>query len=174
MRYRGRENIPEAPILICANHSSDVDPVLVAFALGRKRRIHFMAKIELFRVPLLKGILRGVGAFPVDRSGIGLDAVRATMRYLKDGENVMLFPEGTRVGEDDAKKAKQGAVRIALKTGVPILPINVPRKKRFFQRAVVTIGEPYAVTVPPGETADFDALTEELMRKINGAGGDHR
>ena len=164
MRYIGRENIPEGAAIVCANHTSSVDPLLVAFALKMNQYPHFMAKIELYKVPLLGRILKAIGVFFVDRGKSDVGAIRASMQYLKAGEKIMMFPEGTRVSEDDAIAAKTGAVRLAVRLGVPILPIYVPRKKRLFRGSNVIIGKPYCIE--PMEKPDYQALSDELLLRI--------
>ena len=168
MRYIGRENIPDGAAVICANHSGSSDPVLVAFALRRKAFPRFMAKEELLHVPVLGKVLKAAGVFFVARHNSDIEAVRTAMRHLKNGEKVMIFPEGTRVSESEAIAAKNGAIRLAMKMKVPIVPIWVPRNKRKFRRDLVIIGQPYMLE--DAKRADFDLLSEQLMEKINGLG----
>lgn len=165
----GREHLPEGPMMICGNHSSLVDPVLVAFAATKRYQIHFMAKVELFRIPVFGFLMHKIGIFPVDREKGGLAAIKTAMRYLKNGEVVGIFPEGTRVTNEEDSEAKTGAIRIAMKTGVPVVPVYLPREKRKFSRVPIVIGTPYYPQVdkkqPTGE--DYRMLAEELMAKIN-------
>ena len=145
MRSSGRENIPDGPALVCANHSNLVDPLLVAAAFGKKNFMHFMAKLELSTVPIIGVILKSCGVYFVDRGRHDIDAIRNTMRFLKRGEKVCMFPEGTRVSEDNSVEAKTGAVRIASKMKVPIVPVYIPRRKKIFAKTEVLIGEPFLV-----------------------------
>lgn len=163
--YTGRENIPEGPAMVCANHSSNADPILISYAVGLKNMMHFMAKIELFRIPLLGRILTAMGSFAVDRGNNDMVAVRTAMRYLKSGEKVMIFPEGTRVRESDAVAGKAGAVRLALRLRVPIVPVYITSNKRLFRKTYVNIGKPYYID-PSKTSEDSDELAAELMRKI--------
>lgn len=163
--YTGRENIPEGPAMVCANHSSNADPILISYAVGLKNMMHFMAKIELFRIPLLGRILTAMGSFAVDRGNNDMVAVRTAMRYLKSGEKVMIFPEGTRVRESDAVAGKAGAVRLAMRLRVPIVPVYITSNKKLFRKTYINIGKPYYID--PSKTAeDSDELASELMRKI--------
>jgi len=163
LRILGRENIPEGPAIICANHSNYIDPILIAYAFTKKHWIHFMAKIELFKIPVLGWILRKIGTFPVDRGSADIGSIRTAMRYLKEGAKVMIFPEGTRVSADDAVAAKSGAVRLASKLKVPIIPVHIPRGKKIFRRVLLIIGKPYQVTASAGE---YDSAAGELMHRI--------
>ena len=122
-RTRGRQNIPAEPVIFVANHSSMIDPFMLSLAVRRRNRAYFMAKKELFRFPL-RGVLRLLGAFPVDReTGGGVSAIKTALRYLKNGQNVLMFPEGTRVSEAEQVAAKTGAIRIAMQANVPIVPV---------------------------------------------------
>lgn len=159
----GTENIIDKPCLVCANHSNFVDPVLVALAFGGHRHIHFMAKIELFKNKWFGGFLTKLGAFGVDRDGADISAIRSVMKYIRAGEKVGIFPEGTRVRNDGEVEAKAGAVRMAAKLKVPIIPVYVNRRKVIFRKVKIVIGEPIYV---PANTEDFQQVTNELMETI--------
>lgn len=159
----GEENIIDKPCLVCANHSNYVDPVLVALAFGAHRHIHFMAKIELFGYKGFGTFLQKLGAFGVDRDSADISAIRSVMKYIRAGEKVGIFPEGTRVSEDGAVEAKSGAVRMAAKLKVPIVPVFVSRRKWIFRKVKIVIGEPIYI---PADTEDYQQTTNELMDKI--------
>jgi len=163
-RVSGRENRPEGAAIVCANHTSLIDPIYLAIAFGSKHQLRFMAKKELSKVPLVGWILGKAGIFYVDRNHNDIDAIRTAMKALKDGSKIMMFPEGTRVAEDEAVAAKTGSVRLAVKLGVPIVPVYVPGNKKLFRRLHVVIGEPYFIE---RETElNSDELAAELMSKI--------
>jgi len=164
----GRENIPEGAAIVCANHSSAIDPFLMTHSLGRGTHLRFMAKVEIFRVPIIGPLLRAAGIFPVDRKGGGAMAIKGAMKLLKSGEKVAMFPEGTRVSTDEESEAKVGAVRLAAKLDVPIVPVYIPREKRLFRRMRIVIGAPYMVEVDPktAKSADYEVLAGEMMEKI--------
>ena len=164
MRCTGAENIPEGGAIVCANHSHFTDPIFAAVAVGRKNWMHFMGKAELFKNPILKWVFERLGAFAVNRGENDLTAIKTTMKYLKNGEKVFIFPEGTRVDADDAVAAKTGAVRLAGKLNVPIVPVYIPRKKKLFRRNDIVIGKPYYVGKVTHDNAD--ALSAELMQQI--------
>ena len=104
-----------------------------------------------------------LGAFGVDRDGADISAVRAVMKYVRAGEKVGIFPEGTRVSTDGAVEAKPGAARMAAKLRVPIVPVYVSRRKWIFRKVKIVIGEPIYVS---SDTEDFQAVTNDLMDKI--------
>lgn len=163
----GKENIIDKPCIVCINHSNYIDPILVALAFGKEHPIHFMAKIELFKHKILATLLDRLGAFGVDRDGADISAVRAVMKYVRAGEKVGIFPEGTRVSTDGAVVAKPGAVRIAAKLRVPVVPVFVSRRKWIFRKVKIVIGEPIVI---PANTEDFQLATNELMEKISEMG----
>jgi len=162
----GRENIPVGPALICANHSSYSDPVILAFAFGMNNFMRFMAKIELMRIPVLGYLLKIAGIFGVDRGNADVNAVKTAMKTLKSGDKVVIFPEGTRIGENEDSSAKTGAIMLASKTGVPIVPVFIPREKRLFHKVDVVIGKPYMVEKVRGSSEVYSVYANELMKKI--------
>ena len=112
-------SIPEGPAVVCGNHSNLVDPLLAAAAFGKRTFMHFIAKVELSTVPVIGWVLRKCGVCFVNRGESDIGAMRSMMRYLKRGDKIFIFPEGTRAGEDNMVDAKTGAVRLASKLQVP-------------------------------------------------------
>jgi 1-acyl-sn-glycerol-3-phosphate acyltransferase len=168
MKFIGRENIPEGGALICANHSSAVDPFFLAFALGWNRQIRAMAKESLLNLFFVGKILKLVGTFGVKRGASDIHAVKYALEQLKQGEYVVLFPEGTRVKSREEGEPKTGAAMLACRTGVNVVPVYIPMHKRPFRINRVYIGKPY-VMKPQGKRAtsqDYEVFTAELMDKI--------
>lgn len=163
-RYLGTENICEGSAMVCCNHSSLLDPIYVGNAFGRNRQLFFMAKAELFKIPVVGKVFHSVGVFPVERGEADIQSVRTCMTHLKNGERVMIFPEGTRVNTDENISAKTGAVRISSSLGVPIIPIYLTKNKKMFRRAILVIGKPFYLEKP--KTKDYTPLSDELMRRI--------
>ena len=133
--------------LLCCNHISAVDPILVAAAAHRQQP-HFMAKKELFKIPLLAGLIRTLGAFPVDRAG-DVGAIKTSVSLLESGKCVGMFPQGTRckgkTPREAADRVKNGAGLLVCKTGVTVLPacLKTPKNKLCLLRRVnLIIGEP--------------------------------
>ncbi len=171
VKVTGRELIPDGAAVVCANHSSWCDPILVAFAFTKKHVLYSMAKQELFKSPIFARVLSKCCAFPVNRGQVDLSAIRNALHCLRSGNKLLIFPEGTRVGKDEVVEAKTGAVRIAEKAESPIVPVYVPRKKSIFRRNLIVIGEP--VFVPKsrdGEKHDYRALASKLMGRIETLG----
>ena len=164
----GRENIEDGAAMVCSNHSAMIDPFLIALAYGIETHVHVIAKAELFRIPVISAGLWKMGMIRVDRSINDIASIKASLGYLKKGEKVVIFPEGTRASENDAVSAKSGAIKMAERAGVPIVPVFIPRKKPFFKRSTLVFGEPYLIpNVTEKRTAyDYAKLSEELMLKI--------
>ena len=121
LRITGLEHVPrQGPVLVVANHLHNADPVLLSVAFPRP--LHFMAKKELFSVPVLRWIVRRVGAFPVDRGRADRSAIRRAEATLHHGIAVGMFPEGTRSVTNALAPAHPGAGLIALRSSVPVLP----------------------------------------------------
>ena len=154
--------LPDGAAIVCANHSNYIDPFLIALTVGREHQLHYMAKEELGKNPLLRGFLNRMGAFFVSRGKNDLGAIKTAIGLLRKGEKVGIFPEGTRVGEDDAVAAKNGAVRLAMRLHVPLVPVFITRNKKLFRKLDVVVGEPYMIEAD----ADMQTQTEELMRRI--------
>lgn len=163
-RIIGAENVPEGAAIVCATHSNYIDPLLLAIAFGGNDPIHFMGKKELFKIPVLRGLMRALGAFPVDRGTSDITSIKTAMRFLRDGEKVGIFPEGTRASEDEETDAKTGAIRLASKMKVPVIPVYLTRGKVIFRKVDLIIGMPYYIT---GEKrGEYETLSQELMSKI--------
>lgn len=162
-RCTGRENVPEGACILCATHSHAMDPLFVAVGLTRKVYLHFMCKIELMTVPIAGYWIKKIGSFGVDRGGNDIEGIRTAMRYLRKGEKLLIFPEGTRVSSDDAVDAKTGAVRLASRLQVPIVPVYIPREKKLFRKLHICVGKPYYVDAG---LKDFAQASEALMEHI--------
>ncbi|MDU3153990.1 MAG: lysophospholipid acyltransferase family protein, partial [Anaerococcus hydrogenalis] len=109
--------------IICANHKSFLDPIFVALAINRQ--VHFIAKKELFEIPILKSILKKLNAIPAQRDGKDLSVLRDSIKLIKKGKILGIFPEGTRVKEIKRENIKDGAGYIALKSKTDILTIEI-------------------------------------------------
>ena len=172
-RVRGRENIPQdRNCVVCANHSGLADPVWIEFALRPKRAPRIMAKAEVMKIPVFGWILKGLGAFAVRRGENDVNAVKTALKALRDGENLMLFPEGTRVRPGKIITPKSGAVMLALRTNTPILPIWLQPKRFPFSPLTCVIGAPYLPQTASEKATpnELHTLTEELMQRIYALG----
>jgi len=169
---RGREYVPPGAAMVCANHSSMIDPIIISLAFGINHFLHYVAKIELFRIPVLSAVITKLGAISVDRGISDIKTIKTTLAYFKRDGKVVIFPEGTRTLQGEKVTAKHGAVRIAERAGVPLIPVFVPRKKRLFRAVTIVIGEPYLIEKQAEKRSneDYEALSVELMNKIEALG----
>ena len=153
-------------MMICANHTRNSDPFFVAMALGCNVPLRIMAKEELRRIPILGAILQSIGLIFVKRGSADVMAIKTALKALKDGEKMLLFPEGTRY--EEGGEGKTGAAMLAIRAGVPIVPVFVPAKKLWFRRTPVVIGEAYMpfTEARKPNVEDYKAVTEDLMARI--------
>ena len=119
--------------------------------------------------PFIGWVLRHGGIFGVKRGKADVAAIKTSMKYLKNGELLLMFPQGTRHQDGDFQDAKTGAAMLALRTGVPIIPIYLPAEKRFFRWNPVVFGGAYYPKVPEGRKPtqeDYHAVAADLMERI--------
>ena len=169
IRVINAENEPdEGGCLICANHVSASDPVIICYAF-KKNQAHFMAKKELFKIPLLSGLIKLLGAFPIDRGGADVGAIKKAIAMLKEGNSVGIFPQGHRYPKVDPRTTpvKNGAGLICKKAECDVVPVYIFRKKntfRLFKKTYVIIGEKIDRSV----FADKDnaEITEIIFDKV--------
>lgn len=144
MRVEGRENIPDGAFVLCANHISAVDPLLVAVAFPTP--IRFVAKEEVLKVPILKLIGKIAHIIPIARGTADLKAMRTCLGAVKNGEKVGIFPQGTRTPEKPkAESALPGTGLIILHTKAPVVPVSIVTKNykvRLFRKCRIIIGKP--------------------------------
>lgn len=167
-RCIGRKNLPEGGALLCGNHTTMSDPIYVVCAVGHRPQCRVMAKAELMKIPVLGWLLKKAGIIGVSRGKADVGAIKEAMRALKNGEKLLMFPEGTRVEEGGEGAAHAGAAMLAARTGVPVMPIYIPRKKRWFRRTTIVFGEPYYPDFPGKRPTpeDYARISAELMERI--------
>lgn len=127
--WRGQQHIPRTGgVIIVANHISNVDPLVLAqYVAYSGRWPHYLAKASLFSIPVVGRVLRAMGQIPVHRdSGAARQAVRNADAAIEQGKAVVIYPEGTITYDPDLwpMEGRSGAVRIALKTGCPVIPVG--------------------------------------------------
>lgn len=177
----GAQHIPKAGgVVLACNHLSNLDPVLLAAVCPRQ--INYLAKIELFRIPLLGRLIRHYGAIPLRRTASDPEAVRLAEFVLEQDHLLALFPEGTRSRDGQLKPFRFGAARLTLKYNVPLIPAAIigtekamPSGKKVPQRVPVGIAfgapiatEPYQYSRTGGvpEAASLESVTLLLQTAV--------
>ena len=155
--------------VIAANHTSFFDPFLAGITFWY-RRMHFLVAEVVMGGKLRSVLLKGVGAIPIDRNGADLEAINRSIQVLKDGYLLTVFPQGGISREDDIDTIKSGAVLMALRAGVPIVPIHMMPRTRWYQRRTVIIGNPIDprqfCTKKMPSTADIKNITDALIAEM--------
>jgi len=135
MEIRGIENLPESGgFIIASNHVSYLDPAVLVASLNRK--IYFITKKEVFKNTFVRFILKNLNAFSVDRENVDIIAFKKAMNILREEKVLGIFPEGTRSSNGELQELKLGAIKIAMKTGVPILPVGIIGTHKIYPRGI--------------------------------------
>jgi 1-acyl-sn-glycerol-3-phosphate acyltransferase len=173
LRARGLENLPAGGFVLAANHTSNFDPWPLAIPLFPRRQLRFMGKSELFN-PILKPILLGGGAFPVRRGQADVEAIERAVELVREGEIVVMFPEGTRRKKGLRKRrearAHTGAARIAIDAGSPLVPAAIKGTDRLSRLGPIRVA--YGKPIPLDDLRDAEITpasreaTERLMAAI--------
>lgn len=163
LKVTGAEHVPlDGAVIFAANHASLADPPLVACSIPRM--IHFMAKQELFDIPLFGWVIRQVNAFPIRRVERDVGAFKTAQRILSSGGALIVFPEGHRQKDGVLGRAKPGVGMLAVKANCRVVPVYVHNTHRFtsLARTRVSFGPPMS---PEGET-DYQKFSERVMSAI--------
>ena len=173
IKVEGKDNIPlEGRLILCANHQSNWDPLVIATVFSRK--ISWMGKKELFQNVFLKVFLTWLLVFPVDRQVTDIGAVKKAFRVLKADKVLGIFPEGTRVKEFNPENAKAGVALMALKSDSPVIPVYIKASYKLFSKLYISIGEPidYKKTYPGKLDMDqYSSISQDILAKIYALGG---
>ncbi len=158
LKSEGLENFPQSgPVIIAANHVSNWDPIVVAVALNRP--VFFMGKASLFKYKLIDKFLSSLNAFPVRRDIPDRKAIRRALEILEEGNVLGIFPEGVRNKTGQDLKVQSGVAMIALKAGVPILPVAC-----LGTRCKIPWGWSRPLMVRVGELISLDEFKDQKMR----------
>ena len=177
-RVKGKENIPKkGNFIIASNHISYLDPVAVGISVPCL--VHFMARDDLFNIKFFGTILKNVAAFPVKRGYRDFEAMKRSLKMLKEGKVIAIFPEGTRIEAPELGEPELGIGMLAARSRVSVLPIFVkgtnealPKHAKFmrFKPVEVRIGEPlefkgYKDTLEKKQ--DYRKFTYKIMESIS-------
>ncbi len=173
-RVIGREKErDEGGFVVCANHVSATDAIALCYAF-RKNQVCFMAKKELFKIPVLAQLIRALGAFPIDRGGSDVGAIKKAVELVKGGRCLGIFPQGHRYPCENPRntKTKNGMALIATKAEADIVPVYIWRKKnkfRLFRRTYIIIGDVIdyrSLAYDPEEKGGYARITEVVFDNI--------
>lgn len=160
IRYKlvvhGNTNLPETPLVICANHINLWDPILLAIIFDRP--IRFMAKKELFDNKFLGFLLNKFGAFPVDRDNVNIKTIKDSIKLVKDNEVLGIFPEGTRVQTVSEENMKTGVAMIASRAGADVIPVFINSNYKFRSKVEVFVRDKIAIS-------SFDDVSKDIRNK---------
>ena len=161
----GTENIPKdkkEPLIYCGNHRTYADPPLIV--VTAKRHVRFLAKEELRKNPLFAFLGVVFDGIYVKRDSKDVSALKTTLKALKNGESIALFPEGTRNGMEKGQKAKEGAAFFAVRTGAKVIPVGISGGEKPFKKMTIKYGKPMDFSNRSKE--ELDEITDEIMNEI--------
>ena len=173
VRVTGLENEPkEGPFIICANHLSAHDVVILSACIKNQPR--YAAKAELFKIPIVGGLVKALGAFPLDRGGGDVSAIKKSIKMLEDGAVIGLFPQGHRYPGVNPRETeiKQGVGLLTAKTKVAVLPVSIVTKNlkmRFFRKTYITVGKPIDFSEYgelSGSRSDYEKISSHIFSRI--------
>ena len=167
----GKENLPaEGGVILAANHMSTWDPPFLATFLSRP--VSYMAKKELFDVPILRQIIESCYSFPVKRGAADRGAIKAALQALKEGRCIGLFPEGTRSRDGKIHKAEAGVALLAAMGDVPVVPAAILGTDRifslrsFFPKLTVIYGKPMLLDGKHRDKETLQIFSQKIMEEI--------
>ncbi len=161
----GHEHFPKTEgVLLCSNHIDNLDPPIVGITAPRP--VSFMAKEELFNVPILGNVVKRLKAFPVKRGMSDREALRVGLKLLKNGEVLGLFPEGTRSKDGSLGKGLAGAGFFALRSNAAVVPCAIIGPYKPFKRLTVVYGKPIDMDSLREQKASAEDATEVIMNSI--------
>ncbi len=172
VRCEGRDKVPDiGGGLMLANHQSNLDPVLIGLACDR--RLNYVARKTLFKFAPFRWLINSLDAIPIDREGTGLEGLKETLKRLKRGEIVLLFPEGTRTPDGEVHRIKPGFCAVARRSGLPLFPVALdgawqawPRQRLLPRRAIVHVQFGDAIKPELIQSLTDEQLTAEVERRI--------
>ena len=163
----GLENIPkEGPLIFCGNHRTYLDPPLMV--VTAKRDMSFLAKEELYKSKFLSFLGWVFEAIPVKRDEKDITAIKESLKALKNGQCIALFPEGTRNGIEKGEKAKDGVAFFAVRSGAKVVPCGIKGGTKGNRKVTITYGKPLDYSKYKGEKDKevLDKITKEIMDDI--------
>ena len=164
----GKENVPkDGALIFCGNHRYYLDPPLMVATAGR--HVHFIAKEELRKVKFFAFLGMVFDAIYVKRDAKDIGAIKTSLKYLKDGACIALFPEGTRNGAEKGEEAKNGVSYFVLNSNSKVIPVGIKGGLKPFEKTVITYGKPMDFEEERKNRKDKEVMkkvTEDIMKEI--------
>ncbi len=168
-KFVNKKAIPKGACIIASNHTSNMDAINLAVHTWEKK--YYLAKKELFKNKLVGFFAKKFGGIPIDRSGNDVNAIKNSLKVLKNGKKLVIFPEGTRNNNENMEmgEMKQGVATFAIKAKVPIVPMFVAKKPKFWKRNRVVVGTPFTLDQFYGRkltSEEMDEATKIVAKKM--------
>lgn len=176
---RGSENVPrKGAFILASNHRSNLDPPILASAISRK--LHFMAKVELFDNKIFVAVLKRLNCIKLNRQGMDRSALKQGLQALHNGRGLLVFPEGRRSADGGLSSGKAGAALFAFGANVPVIPVFIrgteramPPKRHFISpvKVRITLGKkifPARIVNRQDKKAAYQEFTDRIMKEIAG------
>lgn len=168
----GVENIPQSGAVLASNHTAFSDVLVISAA--STRQVRYMAKKELFKIPILSPLIRALGAYPVNRGGVDVGSIKRTFELIEQGELIGIFPQGHRYGGQDPRETevKAGVGMIAYHTRATVVPVFLDSKRgktRILQKNIVTFGVPVTfeeLSFNKGGMTEYTNASKIIFRHI--------
>lgn len=168
VKIEGKENVPkDGALIFCGNHRNYLDPPLMVATAGR--HVHFLAKEELRKVKFLAFLGKVFDAVYVKRDAKDIASIKTSLKYLKDGECIALFPEGTRNGIEKGDKIKNGVAYFVLNSNSKVIPVGIKGGLKPFQKTFIKYGKPMDFEEERKNKKDkevMEKVTEDIMKEI--------
>lgn len=166
MKVVDANNIPKEQVIFCCNHKSYADPPILKITC--KKNAKFLAKEDLTKNPFFKFLGWVFDVIYVKRDSKDVTALKSTLKALKNGESIALFPEGTRNGMEKGQDAKDGAAFFAIKSGVKVVPAGVSGNPKPFNKLTIRYGKPldFSMYTDPKDKEAINIVTNTIMDEI--------
>lgn len=165
IKVEGLENVPlDEGFIMCANHKSNFDSLMIGISVPVE--FNFMGKEEIFKFKPFGAVLRALHAFPVKRGKGDIGAIKASMKVLSEGGHLVIFPEGTRSPKDHMNPGKGGAVLIAIKSKVNIIPVGIEGSYKLFSKMTVRFGKPLDLSENFDKKIDTETITHIVDNRL--------
>ena len=164
----GKEKVPmNEPLIFASNHKNNLDPMLIGSLMPRK--VSYMAKKELFKNKIVGSFLKNVNVFPVDRSKTDISTIKTALKILKSNGALGIFPQGTRMKQEDLGSAKAGTSMLAIRGKARICPVSIISTYKLFSKITIYIDEPISLDSYYGKkinSKDYELLSQQVLDVI--------